>query len=89
MARRVDATVEGIRSHRPLTAYRQHGNVVVARRQKPHAKQIGQDMADRPGPASEPSWLDPANDRKSPYTDAELDMLAADFIAMNGDTPVW
>ena len=30
--------------------------------------------------ASEPSWLD-RNDRKTPFTDAELDVLADDFIA--------
>lgn len=46
-------------------------------------------MADKRGPAAAPHWVDPANDRKTPYTDAELDMLAADFIAMNGDTPAW
>ena len=46
-------------------------------------------MSRKPRPASEPDWLDPANDRKTPYTDAELDMLAADFIAMNRDTPAW
>ncbi len=62
---------------------------MAERRQKPRAKQIGQDMANKPGSASVPDWVDPANDRKSPYTDAELDMLAADFIAMNGDTPAW
>ena len=58
-------------------------------RETPHAKQIGQDMADKRGPAAVPDWVDPANDRKTPYTEAELDMLAADFIAMNGDTPAW
>lgn len=40
-------------------------------------------------PGSEPDWLNPANDRKAPYTDAELDVLAADFIAMNRDVAVW
>jgi hypothetical protein len=29
----------------------------------------------------EPSWLDPSNDRKTPYSDAELDRLA--------DTSAW
>lgn len=37
---------------------------------------------------SEPDWLDPANDRKTPYTDAELDRLASDFLAMNKDVAV-
>lgn len=40
-------------------------------------------------PTSEPDWLNPANDRKPPFTDAELDMLAADFIAMNRDSAAW
>jgi hypothetical protein len=40
-------------------------------------------------PTSESDWLNPASDRKTPYTDAELDTLAADFIAMNSDTAAW
>jgi hypothetical protein len=39
--------------------------------------------------ASEPDWLNPANDRKTPLTDAELDRLASDFLAMNRDVAVW
>lgn len=62
---------------------------MAVRRQKPRAKQIGHDMTDKRGPAAVPDWLNPANDRKTPYTEAELDTLAADFIAMNGDTPAW
>jgi hypothetical protein len=46
-------------------------------------------MADKPRSATEPDWLNPANDRKTPYTDAELDTLTADFIAMNSDTAAW
>jgi hypothetical protein len=46
-------------------------------------------MPEKTHPASEPDWLDPANDRKTPYTEAELDTLAADFIAMNRDVPAW
>ena len=37
----------------------------------------------------EPDWLSPANDRKTPYTDSELDTLASNFLAMNKDVPVW
>ena len=37
----------------------------------------------------EPDWLDPANDRRMPYTDAQLDRLASDFLAMNKDVAVW
>lgn len=62
---------------------------MAVHRQKPNAKQIGQDMADRLGPAAVPGWVDPANDRKTPYTDVELDILVADFIAMNRDVAVW
>jgi len=28
----------------------------------------------------EPDWVNPANDRKTPYTDEELDRLVEDFI---------
>ena len=38
---------------------------------------------------NEPYWLNPANDRKAPYTDVELDRLASDFLAMNKDVTVW
>ncbi len=39
--------------------------------------------------ASEPDWLNPANDRKVSFTDAELDRLASHFLAMNKDVAVW
>jgi hypothetical protein len=39
------------------------------------------------GPA--PDWLDPRNDRKTPYTDAELDVFTDDFIARMSDTEAW
>ena len=39
--------------------------------------------------SSEPDWLDPANARKTPYTDAELDVFADDFIAGMADTKAW
>ena len=38
---------------------------------------------------NEPDRLNPANDRRTPYTDAELDRLATDFLAMNKDVAVW
>lgn len=46
-------------------------------------------MSSKPRDGNEPDWLNPANDRKTPYTDAELDRLAADFLAMNKDVAVW
>ena len=39
--------------------------------------------------SSDPSWLDPRNDRKTPFTDAELEILANDFIAAIADTAAW
>lgn len=38
---------------------------------------------------NEPDWLNPANDRKTPCTDDELNRLASDFLAMNKDLAVW
>lgn len=46
-------------------------------------------MTDKRHPASEPNWLNPANERKTPYTDAELDVFAADFISRNSDIAAW
>jgi hypothetical protein len=46
-------------------------------------------MSQKTNTPAEPDWLNPANDRKTPYTDAELDRFAMDFIAMNRDVPVW
>ena len=46
-------------------------------------------MPSKPRDENEPDWLDPGNDRKTPYTDAELEMLASDFLAMNKDVAVW
>ena len=39
--------------------------------------------------ATDPPWLDPSNDRKTPYSDAELEVLAEDFIARMSDTTAW
>ena len=39
--------------------------------------------------SSEPAWLDPRNDRKTPYTDAELERLTGDQIGMMADTAAW
>ena len=46
-------------------------------------------MEDEPSKISAPAWLDPSNDRKTPYSDAELDRLTDDQIAMLEDTPAW
>jgi hypothetical protein len=46
-------------------------------------------MKEKTRTSCEPSWLDPRNDRKTPFTDAELDVLADDFIARMADTQAW
>src|ERR1700730_13481577 len=46
-------------------------------------------MKEKTQTSSEPSWLDPRNDRKTSFTDAELDVLADDFIARMADTQAW
>jgi hypothetical protein len=51
--------------------------------------ELEQDMKEKTHTSSEPSWLDPRNDRKTPFTDAELDVLADDFIARMADTQAW
>ena len=34
----------------------------------------------------EPPWLNPANDRKTPYTEEELDQFAEGFLSSMSDT---
>jgi len=46
-------------------------------------------MEDKRSKSSEPDWLDLRNDRTTPYSDAELDRLTDDQIAMLADTPAW
>jgi hypothetical protein len=46
-------------------------------------------MASKARDENDPDWLNPANDRKTPYTGAELDRLASNFLAMNKDVAVW
>jgi hypothetical protein len=46
-------------------------------------------MEDDPSKSSEPAWLDASNDRKTPYSEAELDRLTHDQIALLSDTPTW
>ena len=47
------------------------------------------EMKEKTQTGSEPSWLDSRNDRKTPFADAELDVLADDFIARMSDTQAW
>jgi hypothetical protein len=54
-----------------------------------HAEGAGHGMKEKRPISSEPAWLDPSNDRKSPYTDAEFERLADDQIAVLADTAAW
>ena len=38
---------------------------------------------------TDPPWLDPSNDRKTPYSDAELEDFVDDFSARMADTKAW
>ena len=51
-----------------------------------YAEGTGQDMGNKRPASSKPARLDPCNDRKIPHTDAELDRLLDDQIAMMADT---
>ena len=44
-------------------------------------------MAKKNKKDDEPAWLDPANDRKTPYTEEELNLFVEGFINDNED--VW
>ena len=46
-------------------------------------------MKEKTQSSCEPSWLDPRNDRKTPFSEAELEILADDFIARMADTRAW
>ena len=46
-------------------------------------------MTKKATPSSAPAWLDPRDDRKTPFSDAELESLADDFIAGMADTQAW
>ena len=46
-------------------------------------------MKGKQPPDAVPSWLDRRNDRKLPFTDAELNVLADDFIARMAGTQLW
>jgi hypothetical protein len=46
-------------------------------------------MEEKTQTSSDSSWLDSRNDRKTPFTDAELDVLADGFIARMADTQAW
>jgi hypothetical protein len=47
------------------------------------------DMKEKTQSSLAPLWLVFRNDYKTPFADAELDVLADDFIATMADTPAW
>jgi len=38
---------------------------------------------------TEPDWLDPRNDRKTPYSEQELELLVDGFVSSMGDVAAW
>jgi hypothetical protein len=86
MARLVGKLTDGTKSHLTLTTCCRHERVPVV---DLIPEKNAQYMADKSRATVEPAWLNPANDRKTPFTAAELDLLASDFSAMNGDTAAW
>lgn len=43
----------------------------------------------RPSKHDEPDWVDPSHDRKTPYSDEELERFVTDYIANMADVPAW
>jgi len=74
-----------IQSRRPFSSF----SACSATGAKRRLTEPEQDMKEKKQTSSEPSWLDPRNDRKTPFSDAELDVLADDFIARMADTQAW
>jgi hypothetical protein len=46
-------------------------------------------MTDKSEASPAPDWLDSRSNRKTPYTDAELDIFVEDFSARMSDTTAW
>ena len=38
---------------------------------------------------TEPDWLDPRNDRKTPYSEQELELFVEGFVSSIGDVAAW
>jgi len=77
------------RSHTGLAAVERDAEDGLDATYVSHMEGAGQGMGKKRPIRSEPAWLDPRNDRKIPYTDAELDRLTDDQIAMMADTAAW
>ncbi len=44
---------------------------------------------DPKGRGTEPDWLDPRKDRKTPYSDQELELFVEGFVSSMGDVADW
>lgn len=44
---------------------------------------------DETSPGDEPAWLDPANDRKTPYAEEELELFVDGAISSMDDVDAW
>ncbi len=47
------------------------------------------DRNDEISPVDEPAWLDPASDRKTPYTEEELELFVDGAISNMDDVEAW
>lgn len=50
------------------------------RDQLTHLAALGKTTKDTRAMTDEPDWMNPANDRKTPYTEEELERFVSDFI---------
>ena len=41
------------------------------------------------GRGADPDWLDPRKDRKTPYSEQELELFAEGFVSSMGDVADW
>ena len=49
-------------------------------------KKTDKSADEHPDDRQEPPWMNPANDRQTPYTEEELELFADGFIESMGDT---
>ena len=57
-------------------------------RKTQNGKRLGMTQ-DPKGRGADPDWLDPRKDRKTPYSDQELELLVEGFVSSMGDVADW
>ena len=57
-------------------------------RKTQNGKRVGMTQ-DPKGRGADPDWLDPRKDRKTPYSDQELELLVEGFVSSMGDVADW